>query len=75
MVNWSDPVVIGKQAQAFAQVLLVMLGVYSWEVLNTLEFDYKIFAKWKDFKVSCHRPRRTLNIASRVLIVLPPFVI
>lgn len=50
MVNWSDPVVMGKQAQAFAQILLVMLGVYCWEVLNTLQFDYKILTKWREFK-------------------------
>lgn len=52
MINWSDPVNIAAQAQAFVQVLLVLLGLYAWEVLNTLTFDYNLVVKWKDFKVS-----------------------
>ncbi|KAB5593402.1 Transmembrane protein [Ceratobasidium theobromae] len=50
MVNWSDPQVVAKQAQVFAQVLLAMLGLYSWEVLNTMTFDYKLAVNWKEFK-------------------------
>jgi len=50
MINWSDPAVIATQAQAFVQVLLVLLGLYAWEVLNTLTFDYNLLVKWKNFK-------------------------
>lgn len=52
MVNWSDPQTIAAQAQAFVQVLLVLLGLYAWEVLNTLKFDHNLLVKWRDFKVS-----------------------
>jgi hypothetical protein len=52
MVNWSDPAVVAGQGAAFVQVLLVLLGLYAWEVLNTLSFDYNILLKWRDFKVS-----------------------
>ena len=52
MVNWSDPVNIAAQAQAFVQVLLVLLGIYAWEILNTMSFDYNLLVKWRDFKVS-----------------------
>ncbi|KAF8609520.1 hypothetical protein BDV93DRAFT_602180 [Ceratobasidium sp. AG-I] len=50
MINWSDPVNIAAQAQAFVQVLLVLLGLYAWEVLNTMRFDYNLLVKWRDFK-------------------------
>ncbi|ELU43170.1 hypothetical protein AG1IA_02810 [Rhizoctonia solani AG-1 IA] len=50
MVNWSDPEIIGKQAAAFSQLLLVLLGLYTWEVFNSLDFDYSIIANWRDFK-------------------------
>lgn len=50
MVNWSDPQTIAAQAQAFVQVLLVLLGLYAWEVLNTLKFDHNLLVKWRDFK-------------------------
>ncbi|CAE6522150.1 unnamed protein product [Rhizoctonia solani] len=50
MINWSDPEVVTKQAAAFAQLLLVLLGLYTWEVFNTLEFDYNILLNWREFK-------------------------
>ncbi|CAE6419690.1 unnamed protein product [Rhizoctonia solani] len=50
MVNWSDPEIIAKQAVAFSQLLLVLLGLYTWEVFNSLEFDYNIIVNWRDFK-------------------------
>ncbi|KAG8747919.1 hypothetical protein FRC10_010538 [Ceratobasidium sp. 414] len=51
MINWSDPQVIAAQAGAFVKILLVLLGMYAWEVLNTMTFDYNLLVKWKDFKV------------------------
>jgi hypothetical protein len=66
MVNWSDPDAIAGQAAAFMQVLLVLLGLYAWEVLNTMSFDYNILVKWRDIKVSF--PISTWFIAPRVLI-------
>ncbi|KAG8691792.1 hypothetical protein FRC11_009557 [Ceratobasidium sp. 423] len=50
MINWSDPEIVAKQAAAFAQLLLVLLGLYTWEVFNTLEFDYNILVNWREFK-------------------------
>lgn len=50
MVNWSDPQLIELQAAAFVKVLLVLLGIYGWEFLETLSFDYKLLVKWRDFK-------------------------
>ncbi|KAG8681985.1 hypothetical protein FRC08_015267 [Ceratobasidium sp. 394] len=51
MVNWSDPEVVAGQAAAFVKILLVLLGMYAWELLNTMTFDYNLLVKWKDFKV------------------------
>ncbi|CAE6424134.1 unnamed protein product [Rhizoctonia solani] len=51
MVNWSDPEIIAKQAVAFSQLLLVLLGLYTWEIFNNLGFDYNIIVNWRDFKV------------------------
>ncbi|CCO27293.1 hypothetical protein BN14_01329 [Rhizoctonia solani AG-1 IB] len=50
MVNWSDPEIIAKQAVAFSQLLLVLLGLYTWEIFNNLGFDYNIIVNWRDFK-------------------------
>ncbi|KAG9075158.1 hypothetical protein FS749_013194 [Ceratobasidium sp. UAMH 11750] len=50
MVNWSDPEVVAGQAAAFVKILLVLLGMYAWELLNTMTFDYNLLVKWKDFK-------------------------
>ncbi|EUC65385.1 transmembrane protein, putative [Rhizoctonia solani AG-3 Rhs1AP] len=51
MVNWSDPEVVGKQAAVFAQLLLVLLGLYTWEIFNSLEFDYNLVVNLKkEFK-------------------------
>lgn len=51
MVNWSDPQIIGAQAAAFVKILLVLLGMYAWEFLNTMSFDYNLLVKYEDFKV------------------------
>ncbi|CAE6539349.1 hypothetical protein RSOLAG22IIIB_01352 [Rhizoctonia solani] len=50
MVNWSDPKVVAQQAATFAQLLLILLGLYAWEVFNTLEFDYHVLVNWREFK-------------------------
>ncbi|KDN37797.1 hypothetical protein RSAG8_09952, partial [Rhizoctonia solani AG-8 WAC10335] len=50
MVNWTDPQVVGQQAATFAQLLLILLGLYAWEVFNTLDFDYHILVNWREFK-------------------------
>ncbi|CAE6449931.1 unnamed protein product [Rhizoctonia solani] len=50
MLDWTDPEIVTKQAAAFAQLLLVLLGLYTWEVFNTLEFDYNIIVNWREIK-------------------------
>ncbi|CAE7230200.1 unnamed protein product [Rhizoctonia solani] len=54
MVNWSDPEVVGQQAATFAQILFVLLGLYTWEVFNSLDFDYGLIVGRREFKNGIH---------------------
>ncbi|QRV76416.1 hypothetical protein RhiJN_04431 [Ceratobasidium sp. AG-Ba] len=65
MVNWSDPHIIEVQAGAFVKILLVLLGLYAWEFLESLSFDYSLFVKWRDFKV-----RQAVYLTCRYSILL-----
>ncbi|KAL0949576.1 hypothetical protein HGRIS_009625 [Hohenbuehelia grisea] len=40
MVNWSDPVEIGKQAAAFQNLIYALFGLYVWELFSTCDFEW-----------------------------------
>ncbi|KAG8747301.1 hypothetical protein FRC10_001480 [Ceratobasidium sp. 414] len=50
MVNWSDPATIMSQAAIFAQILWVLLGIMSWEIVSTISFDIRTIRNIRDFK-------------------------
>ncbi|KAG9099768.1 hypothetical protein FRC06_004867 [Ceratobasidium sp. 370] len=50
MVNWSDPATIMSQAGIFAQILWVLLGIMSWEIISTISFDVRTIRNIRDFK-------------------------
>ena len=51
MVQWNDPATIMSQAAIFGQVMWVLLGIMSWEIISTITFDLRTIKKWRDFKV------------------------
>lgn len=50
MVQWDDPATIMSQAAIFGQVMWVLLGIMSWEIVSTIAFDVRTITNWRDFK-------------------------
>ncbi|KAG9004461.1 hypothetical protein FRB94_002332 [Tulasnella sp. JGI-2019a] len=50
MVNWMDPSVIVEDLAIFNKTILVMTGLYAWEVIVTLPYDWSIITGKRKFK-------------------------
>lgn len=50
MVNWSDPAEILKDSTAFEKICMVCFGIYMWEFLTTLGFEWSILTGKRSFK-------------------------
>ncbi|KDQ09992.1 hypothetical protein BOTBODRAFT_178546 [Botryobasidium botryosum FD-172 SS1] len=49
MPNWSDPLEIQRDTEVFAQSLVFLLGLYTWEVLGSLGFEWQLISGQKKF--------------------------
>ncbi|KDQ07163.1 hypothetical protein BOTBODRAFT_614745 [Botryobasidium botryosum FD-172 SS1] len=50
MTAWSEPAEIARDAQIFQKILLFLLGLYVWEVLGSLAFDWTIITRKRQFR-------------------------
>jgi len=49
MPNWSDPLEIQHDTEVFIKVLNLLLGLYTWEVLGSLRFEWQVISGQKKF--------------------------
>ncbi|EGO19666.1 hypothetical protein SERLADRAFT_443134 [Serpula lacrymans var. lacrymans S7.9] len=50
MVNWSDPAVIEEDETALGKLGLVLLGIYGWEYLLTLQAEWALISRRLTFR-------------------------
>ncbi|KZT06712.1 uncharacterized protein LAESUDRAFT_149429 [Laetiporus sulphureus 93-53] len=50
MVDWESPEVIANCSYAFSRMLMVFLGVYGWEFLLTVRFEWQLITRRIAFK-------------------------
>ncbi|KAG8880724.1 hypothetical protein FRB98_004765 [Tulasnella sp. 332] len=50
MTNWMNPAVIMQDAAIFEKIILVMTGLYIWEIMVTLPYDWSIITGKRKFK-------------------------
>ncbi|KAI0074978.1 hypothetical protein K474DRAFT_1685531 [Panus rudis PR-1116 ss-1] len=50
MINWTDPAVIAAQAAAFTKFVHSVVGIYFWEYLISLDFDWSYLTGKRTFK-------------------------
>ncbi|KAG8957783.1 hypothetical protein FRC03_009816 [Tulasnella sp. 419] len=50
MVSWQDPNTIAAHANAFNKLMFVNLGLYIWEMLCTMKYDFSVFSGRRKFK-------------------------
>ncbi|EPQ51635.1 hypothetical protein GLOTRDRAFT_141006 [Gloeophyllum trabeum ATCC 11539] len=50
MVNWHDPGVLAQQAAIFDRLNIYLFGLYGWEWLHTLSFEYALISGRMTFK-------------------------
>lgn len=43
MVDWSSPEEIARDADAFAKLIFVLFGLYTWEVVTTMRFEFNLY--------------------------------
>ncbi|KAI0072930.1 hypothetical protein K474DRAFT_286911 [Panus rudis PR-1116 ss-1] len=50
MVNWTSPEEIAKDGQAFDRLMHALLGLYIWEFVTSLDFDWDFVSGRKKFR-------------------------
>ncbi|KAK0200848.1 hypothetical protein DFS33DRAFT_1355489 [Desarmillaria ectypa] len=50
MVDWKSPAELLKDADAFSKIIHLLLGVYIWEWVNTVNFEYAIVTGRQRFR-------------------------
>ncbi|KAJ8507689.1 hypothetical protein ONZ45_g9973 [Pleurotus djamor] len=50
MVDWRSPEIVAQNAQAFTQLMHVLLGLYIWEWANSLDFDWQYISGKRPFR-------------------------
>ncbi|KDQ09991.1 hypothetical protein BOTBODRAFT_36610 [Botryobasidium botryosum FD-172 SS1] len=49
MPDWSDPLEIQRDTEVFVKILILLLGLYTWEVLGSLRFEWQVISGKKKF--------------------------
>ncbi|KAI0271140.1 hypothetical protein BGY98DRAFT_204860 [Russula aff. rugulosa BPL654] len=52
MTDWDDPAVILSEYFGYVNIVHVMFGVYIWEIIMSIDFDYAILARKRQFRSS-----------------------
>ncbi|KAH9056692.1 hypothetical protein EDB87DRAFT_1833636 [Lactarius vividus] len=58
MVSWHDPTIVAAEQAALVNLVHVIGGIYIWEIISCLGFEYSVISKKRKFTWSfpIHRP-------------------